>query len=158
MPISMAVAPARINSMASRPFIIPPSPTTGIFTAFATCHTMRTATGRTAGPDSPPVIVDRYGRIFSTSMAMPIIVLISETASAPSDSTAFAISEISVTLGDSFTMTVPSNDFLTARVTDAAPSHVVPKAIPPCLTLGQDMLTSMQHMSVDSFSRRQTAV
>ena len=28
-------------------------------TAFATCHTMRTATGRTAGPESPPVMVER---------------------------------------------------------------------------------------------------
>ena len=29
------------------------------FTAFATCQTIRTATGRTAGPERPPVTVDR---------------------------------------------------------------------------------------------------
>ena len=39
VPISMAEAPAKRNSMASRAFMIPPKPTTGIFTAWATCHT-----------------------------------------------------------------------------------------------------------------------
>ena len=76
VPISMAEAPAKRNSMASRAFMIPPKPTTGIFTAWATCHTIRKATGFTAGPLSPPVAMDNTGRRFSMSIAIPINVLI----------------------------------------------------------------------------------
>lgn len=61
VPTSMAVAPARMNSIASRPFMIPPKPITGMFTAFAVCQTILTAIGLTAGPDRPPVYVDKYG-------------------------------------------------------------------------------------------------
>ena len=44
------------------------------------------------------------GLRFSISMAIPIKVLIKETLSAPSASTALAISVIAVTLGDNFTI------------------------------------------------------
>ena len=64
------------------------------------------ATGFTQGPERPPVIVDNTGLRFSASMAIPSIVLINETESAPSASTALAISVMSVTLGESFTIRV----------------------------------------------------
>ncbi len=92
--------------MASSAVIMPPSPTTGMDTARATCHTMRSATGFTQGPLSPPVPMLSSGLRFSMSTAMPMSVLISDTLSAPSASQARAISVMSVTLGDSFTMRV----------------------------------------------------
>ena len=64
--------------------------------------------GFTAGPESPPVIVESTGQRFSALMAIPRSVLIIEIESAPSASTARAISVMSVTLGDSFTMSVLS--------------------------------------------------
>ena len=102
----MAVAPAIRNSIASLAEAMPPRPITGIFTALATCHTILRATGLTAGPLSPPVEMLRRGLRRSISMAIPISVLISDTLSAPSASTARAISAISVTLGESFTISV----------------------------------------------------
>ena len=106
VPISMADAPTIRNSIASLAVMMPPSPTTGIFTACATCHTMRSATGFTAGPDSPPVAIESTGFRRSMSTAMPISVLMSETLSAPSASQARAMSAMFVTLGESFTMSV----------------------------------------------------
>ena len=94
------------NSMASVAFMMPPKPTTGMFTARATCQTMRKATGLTAGPLSPPVPMLRRERRRSMSMLMPMSVLMSDTLSAPSASTARAISAMSVTLGESFTIKV----------------------------------------------------
>ena len=137
--------------------MMPPRPITGIFTAFAVCQTILTATGLTAGPERPPVTVDRHGRRRSTSTAIPMSVLMSETASAPSASTARAISVMSVTLGDSLTMTTPGNASLTARVTAAAPSVVVPNAMPPCLTLGHDMLISTALIEVLAAILRHTS-
>ena len=86
--------------------MIPPSPMTGIFTALATCHTILSAMGFTAAPDMPPVTVERMGRLRSASMAIPSNVLINDTLSAPLASAARAISAISVTLGDSLTISV----------------------------------------------------
>lgn len=79
---------------------------TGIFTALATCHTIRSAIGFTAAPDMPPVTVERMGRLRSASTAIPNKVLMSDTLSAPPFSAARAISVMSVTLGDSFTISV----------------------------------------------------
>mgnify|MGYP000231901856 CR=1 FL=1 len=62
VPIWMAEAPASMNSTASFQFMIPPKPMTGIFTALATCHTIRKAMGFTAAPDMPPVTVESIGR------------------------------------------------------------------------------------------------
>jgi alpha-L-fucosidase 2 len=95
---------------------------------------MRKAMGLMQGPDNPPVTVESKGFRDSTSMAIPKNVLTSETASAPSASTALAISAISVTLGDSFTMSVLGYILRTACVTRAAEAADVPKAIPPSLT------------------------
>lgn len=106
VPISMAEAPAKRNSMASRAFMIPPKPTTGIFTALATCHTIRKAMGFTAAPDMPPVTVESIGRLRSASIAIPSRVLMRETLSAPPFSAARAISVMSVTFGESFTISV----------------------------------------------------
>ena len=143
VPISTAVAPASMNSMASRPFMMPPRPITGIFTALATCHTILTATGRTAGPERPPVMVERCGRRRSTSIDIPMMVLMSDTESAPSASAALAISAMEVTLGDSFTIRVLGYTERMALVTSAAPLVVVPNAIPPSLTLGHEIFTSI---------------
>ena len=79
---------------------------TGIFTTLDTCQTIRKATGFTAGPDNPPVIVDKTGRLRSASIAIPNNVLINDILSAPLSSAARAISVISVTFGESFTINV----------------------------------------------------
>lgn len=105
VPICTADAPAIIISIASSAVAMPPIPITGILTAFATCHTILTATGNTAGPESPPTLLCRIGRLVLISILIPSRVFISETLSAPSASTAFAISVIFVTLGVSFTIT-----------------------------------------------------
>ena len=68
---------------------------------------------------------------------------ISETASAPSASTALAISVILVTLGESFTTRGFDVAFLTFEVISAALVHDVPNAAPPCFTLGHDILSSI---------------
>ena len=143
VPIWIAVAPASKNSTASFQFMIPPSPITGIFTALATCHTMRNAMGLTAAPLIPPVVVDNTGLRFSASIAIPSSVLISETLSAPAPSTARAISVMSVTFGESFTISVFLYALRTALTTSAAPRAVTPKAIPPCFTFGQEIFSSM---------------
>ena len=54
----------------------------------------------------PPVTVERMGRLRSASTAIPNKVLMSDTLSAPPFSAARAISVMSVTLGDSFTISV----------------------------------------------------
>ena len=99
----------------------------GSFTAWATSHTIRTATGSTAGPDRPPVFIFKTGRRVFTSIRIPRMVLIRDRASAPAPSTARAISVISVTLGDSFTITgTPPACFFAVSVTSAASSGRVP--------------------------------
>ena len=102
-------------------------PRMGMSTAWATSHTMRTATGSTAGPDRPPVFIFRMGRWVFTSMRIPRRVLMRDTASAPASSTARAMRVISVTLGDSFTITgtLPAWD-LAIWVTSEASSGRVP--------------------------------
>ena len=143
VPISIAVAPAIKNSIASSAVHIPPSPTTGIFTPLATWLTILTATGFTAGPLKPPVPMLRREQRRSMSIDIPIKVLMSETESAPSASTALAISTMLVTFGESFTISVLWYFALTAFTTLAAPSQVTPNAIPPSLTLGQEIFNSM---------------
>ena len=88
---------------------------------------------------------------------MPSRVLMSETLSAPSASTAQAIEAMSVTLGESFTIIVRGHARRQARVTAAAPSQVVPKAMPPCLTFGQEMFISTAGMRGRSARRRHTS-
>ena len=54
-PTSTAAAPASIISAASSAELTPPQPMRGSFTASYTSHTIRRATGNTAGPERPPV-------------------------------------------------------------------------------------------------------
>ena len=84
------------------------------------------------------------------SIRIPKRVLISETASAPSASTAFAIATISVTLGLSLTISGLLVAPRTAFVTAAAIWGVEPKAAPPSLTLGQEMFSSIMSTAVPS--------
>ncbi len=142
VPTCTVCAPAIMNSTTSVPVMTPPRPQTGIFTAFATCHTIRSATGLMAGPERPPVTLPRIGVRVRVSMAMPRRVLMREIPSAPASSTAFAMETTSVTFGDSLMMTGRSVLSFTARVTAAAALGSVPKATPPTLTLGQEIFTS----------------
>ena len=73
--------------------------------ASRTCQTQRTATGRMAGPDSPPEWPARAGRSDTGSMTRPGSVLIIDSPSAPADTQAFATATMSVTSGDSFAYT-----------------------------------------------------
>ena len=127
MPTATAEAPASISWAASSPLLTPPMPSTGTLTAWDTSQTIRTATGSTAGPDRPPVFIFKMGRRVFTSMRIPRMVLMRLMASAPAASTARAISVMSVTLGDSFTITgtFPAWDFAIS-VTSAASSGRVP--------------------------------
>ena len=87
------------------------------------------------------------------SIRIPRSVFIRETASAPFASTDFAMSTMLVTFGVSFTIRGFSVTSFTAFVTAPATLQSVPKAAPPCFTLGQDMLSSIMSTAVPlSFS------
>ena len=99
-------APARMSSSASRPVRTPPMPMIGTSgSALRTCQMQRTATGRMAGPDRPPVTPASTGRMVSVSITIPSRVLIIERPSAPAPTHARAIVTMSVTSGDSFANT-----------------------------------------------------
>ena len=115
----------------------------GIFTFWLACHTMRKATGSRAGPDRPPVLLRMMGRRVRMSMRIPVRVLIMEMASAPALSAATAISEMSVTLGESFTIKGFLQCLRTSLVMPYTPWVVVPNWTPPCFTLGQEMFSSI---------------
>ena len=75
---------------------------------------------------------ERYvGDLRSMSMAIPVRVLIREIAWAPPSATALAMTVMSVTLGDSLTMTGLSVLSTTLRVTSPDIFGSTPKAIPP---------------------------
>ncbi len=84
------------------------------------------------------------------SIRMPRSVFISEMLSAPSASTAFAISVMLVTFGVSLTISGLLVAALTAFVTEEAPSQVTPQVAPPALTFGQEMFSSIMSTSVES--------
>ena len=73
---------------------------------------------------------------------MPTKVLIAQSASAPADSTARAMTPISPTIGVSFTQTGSFVRLRTASVTAAAARGSLPKNMPPCSTFGHEMLIS----------------
>ena len=85
---------------------------------------------------------------------MPVIVLMSETASAPPASAALAISAILVTFGESFMITGCFAYFFISLVIVSTPFGSVPKAIPPSLTLGHEIFISI--ISIGSSARRFT--
>ncbi len=136
---------------------MPPRPTTGIFTALHASYTMRRATGFTAGPESPPNPAPILGLRVRASIARPITVLISDTASAPCSSAAFAIGAMLATFGDSFTIT---GRFATARTAATTSPNIqasAPKAMPPFLVLGQLTFSSYPARPSASSSARTTS-
>ena len=92
----------------------------------------------------PPVRLASSGRLLRRSMRMPMRVLMRLRPSAPASSQALAMEVMSVTFGESLTMTGFLTASLTARVTAAAALGSVPKLMPPPWTLGQEILTSSQ--------------
>ena len=106
-------------------------PTTGMDTAWLTWYTIRTATGKMAGPEKPPMVFAITGFLRFKSMRIPSMVLIRLMPSAPASSQALAMDTMSVTLGESLIITGFLVTALTARVTSAAASGWVPKLIPP---------------------------
>ena len=72
VPTETADAPARMNCSASSPVRMPPMPRIGrCGRACAPATRSARATGRIAGPDSPPVTPPSAGRIVSVSITMP---------------------------------------------------------------------------------------
>ena len=66
---------------------------------------MRSATGKMAGPEKPPMVLAMTGLRVRRSIRMPSSVLMSVSPSAPPSSHALAMDTISVTLGLSFIYT-----------------------------------------------------
>ena len=141
VPTATSVAPARSNASASRPLWTPPIPTTGIVTRSATSATWASAIGRTAGPDTPPVPPPSHGSPLSGASAIPLRVLISETASAPASCAARATAPGSVALGVSLTISgLPVSGRTRSR--RAAVSEGSAPMTSPLSTLGHDTLSS----------------
>ena len=90
------------------------------------------------------MVLAMTGFLRRKSMRMPSMVLIRLMPSAPASSQALAMDTMSVTLGESLTMTGLAVTALTAFVTSAAALGSVPKLMPPPWTLGQLTLTSSQ--------------
>ena len=57
-----------------------------------------------AGPERPPDVLPKTGRLLSMSMAIPVMVLITDKASLPASMHFLALSFISAWLGESFVM------------------------------------------------------
>ena len=87
------------------------------------------------------------------SIAIPETVLISDKASAPWASAMRAKTVMSVTFGDSFTMSGFRLAARTSETTRSVCAGSVPKAIPPCFTFGQEILSSTAATSAMPFSR-----
>ena len=150
VPTCTAEAPAATSSSASRPVRTPPTPMSGAVgrrpsrIAAVTCHSARTATGRIAGPESPPVTPASWGRSRSVSTTMPSRVLIIVSPSAPAASAAAAIVTMSVTSGVSFAkIGVPRGSrSRTSRTTRSEETGSHAKTSPRLATLGHEMFTS----------------
>src|SRR5258708_9505770 len=95
-----------------------------------------------AGADRPPVPKLSLGRRAFRSIDVPTNVLTADSASAPADSTARAMTPMSVTIGVSFTQTGRLVRLRTASVTAAAARRALPKYRPPSSTFGHEMLIS----------------
>ena len=142
VPTWTARAPQIMNSSTSVYDVMPPSPMMGILIALKQSQTILSATGFTQGPDIPPLLLASIGlRVFQLT-AIPESVLISETAAAPPASAARALSAMFATFGDSLVITGFLHTLTTAAVTFSTDDGSTPNAIPPCLTLGQEMLSS----------------
>ncbi|CAB4746273.1 unannotated protein [freshwater metagenome] len=104
----------------------------------------RTAIGLIAGPESPPVLPPRCGRIVSKLITIDRTVLISANPSAPASTTPLAIETRSVTSGDNFAMigNSPPSVFLTPSITRLEASGSQAKTNPRFSTFGHEILTS----------------
>ena len=146
MPTATQAAPADRKSAAWRPLAMPPMPITGMPTALATDRTCSSAIARTAGPDTPPVVPPSQGWRVRGSSAIPLSVLISETASAPASSAASATAAGSVAFGVSFTISgrsVSGRTRSTARAVSAGSAPITR----PVSTFGQDTFSSISATS-----------
>src|SRR5450631_733851 len=150
VPTWIALAPAATSCSASSPVRTPPTPMIGTagrrpsIMAARTCQMARTATGRMAGPDSPPVTPATWGSNRSVSMTIASRVLIMVSPSAPALTQARAISTMSVTSGLSLAKTGMLRGSVSRTramtVADDRVSHA--NTCPRFATLGQEMLTS----------------
>ena len=97
-----------------------------------------------AGPDKPPVLPPRCGRIVSKLITIDKTVFISANPSAPASTTPFAILTKSVTSGDNLAMigNSPPKVLRTPSMTlrDASGSHA--KTKPRFSTFGHEIFTS----------------
>ncbi len=100
--------------------------------------------GLIAGPDNPPVLPPKCGRIVSKLITIESTVLISANPSAPASTTPFAIDTKSVTSGDSFAMigNSPPSVFRTPSITRREASGSQAKTKPRFSTLGHEIFTS----------------
>jgi hypothetical protein len=89
-------------------------------------YTIRTAIGRIAGPLSPPMPFEIFGRRVSTSITIARNVLTSDTASAPASSASRANDATSVTFGVSLGISGKRVTFLTALTTSWVPCKLHP--------------------------------
>ena len=128
---------------------MPPIPITGIATRAATAWTCCSAIARTAGPETPPVVPPSHGPPPPGSSAMPLSVLISETASAPASWAAAATASGSLAFGVSLTISGRSESVRT-RSTALAVSAGSAPITSPVSTFGQETLSSIIDTSVRS--------
>ncbi len=117
-------------------------PTIGMLTAAATARSWATATGLTAGPESPPCPAAMPGFPVAGSIALALSVLISETASAPPCSAAAATSAGFATLGVSFTINGFSLSGRSASSSASVSLGCSPTIRPEC-TFGHETLSSI---------------
>ena len=90
--------------------------------------------------------------IFSASMAMPLIVFITESASVPDSMQACALFLISLWFGESFVMIGLEVAFLHAETTPAVIIGSFPNSIPPFFTFGQEIFISYPAIADDTDS------
>src|SRR5271157_5218346 len=98
---------------------------------------MRRATGLMAGPLRPPMSLDRTGRLRRQSTAIPLMVLIRLTASAPASAAAAAMGTMSLTFGVSLAMIGKGQALFTRRTSRPTAPASTPRSR-PWLTLGQE--------------------
>ncbi len=133
---------ARGNRGHRRPLSMPPIPITGTLTSPATRRTWSSATGRTAGPERPPLPAPSQGSRVPGSRPVARSVLISDTASAPPSSAASATAAGSAVFGVSFTISGFSVSGRRAEQSASVSAGCSP-TIRPDLTFGQETLSSI---------------
>src|SRR5690349_13044265 len=104
-----------MNWIASFTLVMPPWPMMGTLCFLATSYTwwtLSSAIGLMAGPDNPPCTLPITGRRDFTSIAMPMMVLITARPSEPASMQRRAFSLMSVWFGDNL---VINGFFVTLR-------------------------------------------